>query len=53
MVNWQEKILREIPEQYTFHIELIDIGFPKVKEMYKKRLSVFKKKCYGVYELNY
>lgn len=45
--------LREIPEQYTFHIELIDIGFPKVKEMYKKRLSVFKKKCYGVYELNY
>lgn len=45
--------LREIPEQYTFHIELIDIGFPKVKEMYKKRLNVFKKKCYGVYELNY
>ena len=45
--------LREIPDKYTFHIELIDVGFPKVKEMYKKRLSVFKKKCYGVYELNY
>lgn len=45
--------LREIPDEYTYHVELIDIGFPKVKDMYKKRLSVFKEKCYGLYEINY
>ena len=45
--------LREIPEEYTYHIELIDIGFPKVKEMYRKRLKVFKEKCYSVSEVDY
>ena len=45
--------LREIPDEYTYHIELIDIGFPKVREMYKNRLKVFKEKCYSVSEVDY
>ena len=45
--------LREIPNEYTYHIELIDVGFPKVKEMYRKRLKVFKEKCYSVSEVDY
>lgn len=45
--------LREIPDEYTYHIELIDIGFPKVKDMYRKRLKVFKEKCYSVSEVDY
>ena len=45
--------LREIPDEYTYHIELIDIGFPKVKDMYRKRLKVFKEKCYSVIEVDY
>ena len=45
--------LREIPDEYTYHIELIDVGFPKVKEMYRKRLKVFKEKCYSVSEVDY
>lgn len=45
--------LREIPGEYTYHIELIDIGFPKVKDMYRKRLKVFKEKCYSVSEVDY
>lgn len=45
--------LREIPGEYTYHIELIDVGFPKVKEMYKKRLKVFKEKCYSVSEVDF
>lgn len=45
--------LREIPDEYTYHIELIDVGFPKVKEMYKRRLKVFKEKCYSVSEVDF
>lgn len=45
--------LREIPEEYTYHIELIDVGFPKVKEMYKNRLKVFKEKCYSVSKVDF
>lgn len=45
--------LREIPDEYTYHIELIDIGFPKVRDMYKRRLKVFKEKCYSVSEVDY
>ena len=45
--------LREIPDEYTYHIELIDVGFPKVKEMYRHRLKVFKEKCYSVSEVDY
>ena len=45
--------LREIPEEYTYHIELIDVGFPKVRDMYKKRLKVFKEKCYSISEVDY
>ena len=45
--------LREIPDEYTYHIELIDVGFPKVKDMYKKRLKVFKEKCYSISEVDY
>ena len=45
--------LREYsPNDYTFYVELVDIGFKKVYEMYKKRLPVFKKKCVKVMELN-
>lgn len=46
--------LREYaPDMYTFYIELVDVGFKKVYEMYKKRQFVFKKKCVAVYELKY
>ena len=46
--------LREYaPDAYTFYIELVDMGFPKVVDMYKKRLKVFKKKCVTVNEVNY
>lgn len=45
--------LREIPGQYTYHIELIDVGFEKVKSMYKKRLPVFKQKCLSVSKVDY
>jgi hypothetical protein len=46
--------LREYgPDAYTFYIELVDVGFKRVFEMYKKRLPVFKKKCVKVLELKY
>ena len=46
--------LREYaPDAYTFYIELVDIGFPKVLDMYKKRLKIFKKKCVSVNEVIY
>jgi len=41
--------LREYaPDEYTFYVELVDIGFQKVYDMYKRRLPVFKKKCVKV-----
>ena len=46
--------LREYgPEAYTFYIELVDTGFPKVVDMYRKRLKVFKKKCVSINEINF
>ncbi|MNT92990.1 hypothetical protein D3C72_2343650 [compost metagenome] len=47
--------LREYaPDKFTFHIELIDEGFPVAVNMYKKRLPVFKKgKCVQLVELKY
>jgi superfamily II DNA or RNA helicase len=46
--------LREYgPNAYTFYIELIDTGFKKVYDMYKKRLPVFKKKCVTILEHKY
>ena len=46
--------LREFNDtDYTFYVELVDEGFKKVKEMYKKRLPVFKKKCYKILEIDY
>lgn len=46
--------LREYaPDAYTFYIELVDTGFPKVVEMYKKRLKVFKKKCVSINEIDF
>lgn len=45
--------LREIPDEFTYHIELIDIGFPKVKDMYKKRLKTIKEKCHSISEVDY
>lgn len=46
--------LREYgPDTFTFYVELVDIGFPKVVDMYKKRLKVFKKKCVSVNEIDY
>lgn len=29
----------------TYYVELIDIGFPTVTKMWKRRLTIFKKKC--------
>lgn len=46
--------LREFsPTDYTFHVELIDQGFPEIIKMYKRRLPIFKKKCFKILELNY
>ena len=45
--------LREIPDEYTYHNELIDVGYPKVKEMYRHRLKVFKEKCYSISEVDF
>lgn len=40
-------------EDYTFYIEMVDMGFKKVYDMYKRRLKVFKEKAYKVLELDY
>ncbi len=38
--------LREYsPTAYTFYVELVDIGFSKVYDMYRRRQPVLKKKC--------
>lgn len=36
----------------TFYVELVDVGFTKVFSMYKKRLTIFKKKCAKVLSIN-
>ena len=46
--------LREYgPDMYTFYVELIDIGFSKVNEMYRKRLKKFKEIFVSINEINY
>lgn len=40
-------------DEYTFYIELVDIGFKRAYDMYKKRLPIFKKKCVQVGEYKY
>lgn len=40
-------------DSYSFYIELVDVGFKKVYDMYKKREKYFKKKCAKLLELNY
>lgn len=40
-------------DSYSFYIELVDIGFTKVYNMYKRRLKYFKKKCEKLMELKY
>lgn len=46
--------LREYrPDKYTFFIEIVDIGFKRAYEMYKKRAKVFKKKCFKMLEMKY
>lgn len=38
--------LREYSESDdTYYVELVDVGFPRVNNMWKKRLPVFKRKC--------
>ena len=45
--------LREYsPTANTFYVELVDRGFRKVQNMYRDRLSVFKKKCVKVCTIN-
>jgi len=39
--------------EYTFYIELVDRGFGRVYDMYKKRLKHFKTKCVKILELKY
>ena len=41
------------PEEYSFYIELVDIGFNKVYNMYKHRQRYYKKKCAKLLELKY
>ena len=38
---------------YTFYVELIDMGFSKVNEMYRKRLKKFKEIFVSINEINY
>lgn len=46
--------LREYgPEDYTFYVELVDVGFQRAREMYTRRLPIFKKKCLQVGEFRY
>lgn len=46
--------LREYgPDMYTFYVELIDMGFPKVNEMYRKRMKIFKERFVSINEINY
>ena len=46
--------LREYgPNMYTFYVELVDIGFPKVNEMYRKRMKIFKERFVSINEINY
>jgi superfamily II DNA or RNA helicase len=46
--------LREYsPEEYTFYIETVDIGFPRVYDMYKGRRKIWKEKCAKMLELKY
>jgi len=46
--------LREYAEdKFTFHFELVDVGFRDVERMYKKRLPIFKEKCAQIFELEY
>lgn len=40
-------------EDYTFYIEIVDRGFLRAYDMYKKRLPIFKKKCVQVGEYKY
>lgn len=38
--------LREYsPDEYTFYVELVDTGFKKAHDMYRRRLKYFKDKC--------
>ena len=46
--------LREYgPDMYRFYVELIDIGFSKVNDMYRKRLKKFKEIFVSINEINY
>ena len=46
--------LREYgPNEYTFHVELIDTGFKKVVDMQRKRMKVFKEKCVNIINIKY
>lgn len=46
--------LREYSQtEYTYYIELVDRGFSRVYDMYKKRLKHFKNKCVKILELKY
>ena len=46
--------LREYgPEECTFYVELVDVVFQRAREMYNKRLPIFKKKCLQVGEFRY
>ncbi|MNW19337.1 hypothetical protein D3C71_2192810 [compost metagenome] len=38
-------------DKYTFYFDMLDIGFPQVEDMFKKRLRVFKKKCAQIINL--
>lgn len=45
--------LREIPDEKTMYVEMVDKGFSYVQNMYKNRLPVFKKKCVSLFEIEY
>lgn len=45
--------LREYsPKLCTYYIEFVDTGFRRVENMYKSRLSIFKKKCVEMNSIN-
>nr|DAL03175.1 MAG TPA: Cas system-associated protein [Caudoviricetes sp.] len=40
------------PSKKCYYIELVDKGFPAVYNMYKKRLKIFKNKCYKLINID-
>lgn len=45
--------LRAWEDKYSYHVELVDNGFPEVVSMFKKRVPVVKKRAFKMFEIKY